>query len=271
MKKRVAEARVFSSAPILEASGLEYKINGKLTLRIPRFEVRPGEIVGLLGPNGAGKTTLLNLLTGLAQPHRGTIRLNGRDLRQQTALELALQRSVMRAAHVHDAAQGLTVREIVALGSISNPLHPRLVNVLAASLAHRFDLVELMHTDFAVLSSGEKQRVHAARIFLQLYGRENGHLVFLDEPYAHLDARHTQILAHELNWLKKGGAGVVVILHDINFAAQHCDRICFVKEAEIAGETSGAKIYDPNLLERVYDTEFTILKSGRSKYVVQKF
>ena len=74
MKKRVAEARVFSSAPILEASGLEYKINGKLTLRIPRFEVRPGEIVGLLGPNGAGKTTLLNLLTGLAQPHRGTIR-----------------------------------------------------------------------------------------------------------------------------------------------------------------------------------------------------
>ena len=113
--------------------------------------------------------------------------------------------------------------------------------------------------------------MHAARIFLQLYGRENGHLVFLDEPYAHLDARHTQILAHELNWLKKGGAGVVVILHDINFAAQHCDRICFVKEAEIAGETSGAKIYDPNLLERVYDTEFTILKSGRSKYVVQKF
>lgn len=259
-----------ATAPILAANDLEYRIHGKLTLRIPRFAVRPGEVVGLLGPNGAGKTTLLNLLTGITAPHRGTIRLNGRDLKQQTALGLAAQRSVMRAAHVHDAAQGLAVREIIALGTLSNPMHPRLANVIAASLAHRFDLVELMHSDFAVLSSGEKQRVHAARIFLQLYGRERGHLVFLDEPYAHLDARHTQVLAHELSDLKRAGAGIVCILHDINFASRHCDRIYFIKAAELVREVNAAQIYDRDLLENIYDASFAIVRAGRKKYVVSR-
>jgi iron complex transport system ATP-binding protein len=256
---------------ILTAENLEYRINARLTLRMAHFQVAAGEIVGLLGPNGAGKTTLLNIITGITKPHRGRVLLNGRELFSQTALEAAAQRSVMRAAHIGDGAQGLNVREIIALGNISNPMHPRLANVLVSAFAHRFDLVELLDTDFAVLSSGEKQRVHAARIFLQLHGRERGHLVFLDEPYAHLDARHTQILAQELAFLKRDGAGIVVILHDINFAARHCDRICFIKDAEIVSESPAAKIYDPALLGRVYDASFTVLKSGKSRYVVSDF
>ncbi len=256
---------------ILAAENLEYRINSRLTLRMPNFQVAAGEIVGLLGPNGAGKTTLLNIVTGLVRPHRGKVNLNGKDLFALTALEAAAQRSVMRAAHIGDGAQGLSVREIITLGNLSNPMHPRLANVLVAAFAHCFDLVELLDTDFSVLSSGEKQRVHAARIFLQLHGREKGHLVFLDEPYAHLDARHTQILAQELATLKKDGAGIVVILHDINFAARHCDRVCFIKEAEMIGESAAAKIYDPALLAKVYGASFTVLKSGKSRYVVSDY
>ncbi|MBN8219776.1 MAG: ATP-binding cassette domain-containing protein [Spirochaetes bacterium] len=270
MTKQRTQAGVSPASPILATKDLEYRIHRKLTLRVPRFEIRPGEVVGVLGPNGAGKTTLLNLLTGIAEPHRGTIRLNGKNLRQQTALELAAQRSVMRAAHVHDAAQGLTVREIVALGTLSNPMHPRLANVIAASLAHRFDLVHLMHSDFSVLSSGEKQRVHTARIFMQLYGREPGHLVFLDEPYAHLDARHTQVLAHELSYLRGEGAGIVCILHDINFASRHCDRIYFMKDATLVREVRATQIYNRHLLENIYDASFAIVRAGREKYVVSR-
>jgi len=255
---------------VLTSEHLEHRINSRLTLRLPKFSVKAGEIVGLLGPNGAGKTTLLNILTGLVKPTQGMVRLGSADVFSASALDLAKSRSVMRAAHIHDSAQGLTVREVIALGSVSNPLHPRLVNTLVAAFARRFELAEMLDADFALLSSGEKQRVHAARVLLQVHGREKGHLIFLDEPYAHLDARHSQILAQEIQLLKKQGTAVLCILHDINFAARHCDRIVFMKDAAIGHESLAAKIFDTKLLERIYEMPFTILRSGGSRYVIPR-
>jgi len=255
---------------LLEAANLGFRIHKNLKLNVPRLRISSGEIVAILGPNGAGKTTFLNILTGVQSPHEGSVMLREESIFALSAMELARRRSVMRASALQDGAQGLSVREVIGLGAISNPMHPRLANVLVAALAHRFELLKLLETDFGLLSSGEKQRVHAARVFLQLYGRENGHLVFLDEPYAHLDARHTQLLARELTELKKQGAGILCVLHDINFAGQNTDRVIFLKDAEIIEEADAGKIYESELLERVYDARFAVLKSGRSRYVVAK-
>jgi iron complex transport system ATP-binding protein len=255
--------------PSLSARGIVSRVHAGLTVHVKSLEIMPADMIGILGPNGAGKTTLMNLLTGTLRPVQGEVVMHNRAVHAMPAPELAARRTVVRASS-DSATAGLTAREVIELGALSNPLPLPLLHALVSAYAQAFDLAGRLDADFAVLSSGEKKRVEIARALVQIYGREAGHVLFLDEPFAHLDSRHAHAVKKELIWLRQKGVAIVCILHDINFAAQNCNRIIFMRDAQIIEETDSSGVYRPQLLERVYDTPFAVLRSGRRRYVIAK-
>lgn len=255
--------------PVLLARNLFYRIQPSLSIHIPELEVYPGEVLGVLGPNGAGKTTLLNLLAGSLTPHEGEILLHDRPIENFSAHKLASYRSVVRASAEYTGS-GLTAREVIELGALNNPLNARLLHVLTSCYAASLALSSRLDTDFSLLSSGEKKRTEFARALVQVFGHENGHVLFLDEPFAHLDARHARAVRQELRWLIRQNAAVILIVHDLNLAAQFCDRIIFLREGKMVHTTAAQGIYNPALLASVYGAEFAILRSGVKKYAVEK-
>jgi len=252
---------------LLSATNIVHRINGQLTLKVSHLGIKKGEFLAILGPNGAGKTTMLNILAGGLKTSEGRVLLAGENVQALQAPELAARRAVVRATS-DDMATGLTAREVIELGALSQPLAQLQMHAITMAYARALDIDQRLDADFAVLSSGEKQRVHVARALLQSFGREAGFLLLLDEPFAHLDAKHAQAVTRELNELKQRGAAILCILHDINYAADHADRVIFMKRAEIAAELTGKAILDKAILEKIYETTFAIVRQGKRTYAV---
>lgn len=191
-------------------------------LRHVSLDVAPGELIGVLGPNGCGKTTLVRVACGSLTPTRGTVSLHGRELSELTPRDIARRVAVLP----QDAGPvfALTALETVLLGR--HPWHPAFAfesddDIAAARAAlTEVDALDLSERDLFTLSGGERQRVLLARALCQ-----GGQVLLCDEPTSHLDLRHQAATFRLLRQVARAGRGVVVVTHDVNLAAQACDRL----------------------------------------------
>jgi iron complex transport system ATP-binding protein len=165
--------------------------------------VEPGQRWVLLGPNGAGKSTLLATLAGLLTPSQGTITLHGLALDEWPLAELARERAWC-PPHWTDPFPA-TVAETVRLAR----RHADDTLALRA-LLDQFDVAPLASADVRTLSGGERQRVALATAWWQ-----GAPLLLLDEPTAHLDLSHQELLVTRM---QEHGGSVVASLHDLNLA-----------------------------------------------------
>ena len=189
------------------------------------LDVGRGELVGILGPNGAGKSTLARLLLGLVRPVAGQIAIDGRDLAHVPPRERA--RLVAAVLQDEPLEFPFTALEVVLMGRRAR-LGPFGFeadgDVAAAERAMRdTGVIDLAARLMSELSGGERKRVLLARALAQ----ETPALV-LDEPAAALDVRHQLELFELLAARKRAGAAVVVVVHDLNLAAQWCDRVALL-------------------------------------------
>ena len=179
------------------------------------FEVGVGQIFGLLGPNGAGKTTTLECILGLRRPDAGSIRVNGLDLRTQATQAKLLVGAQLQAATLQDK---ITPRQALDLfGSF----YPR--PFAGDELLRRFDLEDKADAPFATLSGGQRQRLFLA---LALINRPT--LLVLDEPTAGLDPQARRKLRLLIQEMRAEGRSVLLSTHDLEEAAQLCDRVAIM-------------------------------------------
>ncbi len=181
-----------------------------------------GTVAGIIGPNGAGKSTLLQLLCGLLAPDGGAVSLDGKPLAAFTPRERA--RIIAYMPQSVQPTFSLSVREVVALGryphlgpfgALGEPDHA----IVAACLAQT-ETESFADRDFLSLSGGERQRVILASVLAQ-----EPRILLLDEPTSALDLPHETAFFHQLRKLAAQDLGVIVVTHDINMAAQFCDRL----------------------------------------------
>jgi iron complex transport system ATP-binding protein len=215
--------------------------------------VERGERFGILGPNGSGKSTLVRLLSRVLTPHRGRIRLDGRDLAAIPTRELARRIAVVPQETALDFP--FSVMEVVLMGRA-----PHLGgfgfegdrDVEAAERAMAEAGVEhLAGRSFHELSGGEKQRVVIARALAQ-----EPELLLLDEPTTFLDIKHEVAIFDLLTDLSaERGITIVIVLHDLNLAALYCQRLAFLKEGRLlaCGRTEDVLTYAN--VRATYDTE----------------
>ena len=194
------------------------------------FSIAPGERIAILGPSGAGKTTLLKLMSGELLPHFGSYELEGTAIQTWSLRALSRVRAVLPQSS--EVAFGLMANLVIGLGriAIADDLKRDAIIRYAARLS---SCEHLLHRSFDTLSGGEKARIHLARVFAQLWDERNS-LILVDEPLASLDpGLQIELLESMKQYANARNHAIVAILHDINQAMQHFDRLILVKEGSL--------------------------------------
>lgn len=249
------------SAP-LELSDVTFAYRSEPVLAGLSLTVSEGESVAVLGPNGTGKTTLVRIASGALRPREGSVRLYGDPIGSLDSRERA--RRVAVVPQETRPAFDFRVREMVLLGRAP---HQGILGRAsredldaAQDALERCDLVGLADRDFDTLSGGERQRVALARALAQ-----QTRLLLLDEPTAFLDLRHRLDVYSILEALRRDrNVTSVVVSHDINLAARHCDRLVLLHGGGIAADGAPAEVLTPDLVRAVYGVDAEIRTDGRS-------
>ena len=197
------------------------------------FGIATGERIAILGPSGAGKTTLLKLMSGELRPHSGSYAFKGTEIEMWSLRALSRARAVLPQSS--EVAFGLMANLVIGLGriAIAGDLKRDAIIRHAARLS---SCEHLLHRTFDTLSGGEKARIHLARVFAQLWDEKNG-LILVDEPLASLDpGLQIELLESMRQYADERNHAIVAILHDINQAMHHFDRLILVKEGSLAGD-----------------------------------
>jgi cobalamin transport system ATP-binding protein len=251
-----AKARETPGGATLEVEGLGQAYGRRSVLEEIRLRVEPGEIVGLLGPNGSGKSTLVKTLSGVLAHYRGSIRLDGRELRTFSRREAAQVVAVV--PQETSFSFPFTALEVVLMGR-----HPHL-GLFAFESDHDFAVARgalercaashLASRPIQELSSGERQRVVFARAMAQ-----EARLLVLDEAVSFLDIRH-QIELYDLvrELAEQQKTSVLTVLHDLSLAAEYCDRVYLLRDGRIdtAGPTD--EVFTYTNLTRVFETDIYV-------------
>lgn len=241
------------SGTMLEAVDLGFAYEGREVLSRVALQVRRGEVVGLIGPNGSGKSTLIGILSRVLGGYTGSARVDGREVRDLRGAELARLVAVVPQEPVFSFP--FTALEIVLMGR-----HPHLAG-LAFETTRDLDLarqalvecgaLELASRPIHELSSGERQRVVFAKALAQ-----QPRALLLDEPASFLDIRHQVELYDIVRRLaRQHGCAVLTVLHDLNLAAEYCERIYLLRRGRIEAGGPTSDVFTYANLTRVFETE----------------
>jgi iron complex transport system ATP-binding protein len=235
----------------LENVSLGY--NKRRVLHDISLEASPGEMLGIIGPNGSGKSTLIRGMTRLIYPSAGQIFLDGRNVADISRSELARMMAVV--PQNPSLPELFTAFEVVLMGRTPHlklfryeTKNDLLIVTKAMEVTKTLDFAERRISE---LSGGERQRLTIARALAQ-----EPTILLLDEPTAHLDIKYqieTLDLARKL--CLEQNLIVVTALHDLNLAAQYCDKLIMLSNGEIhCYGTPDAVISSQNIRE-VYGAE----------------
>ena len=231
----------------IAAVGVSVVIDGQPILADIDLEIRAGEVLALVGPNGAGKSTLLSVLSGDLRPTRGSVTVDGRDIRDIRHIELARLRSVL--TQENQVSFPFTVTEVVEMGrSPWERMSSRDDDERAiAEAIQATDVSHLAARRYTSLSGGEKARVSLARVLAQ-----GTPTVFLDEPTAALDLRHQEEVMTTAAGLARSGRAVVVVVHDLSLAAAYADRVALVASGRLETAGTPTAVFTAERVGRIY-------------------
>ena len=238
-----------SDAPLLQASGLSYTVDGKTILEGVSLTVGRGELLGVIGPNGAGKTTLLRLISGLLPPTAGAVRLAGRNIGTMSPRQRALFATFMSQESSQPFA--FTVMEILLMGRYPHRGRFERETAEDRESARRIlayvGLPGFEDRRFGELSGGERQ--------LALFGKslvQDTELIVLDEPSSSLDIRHQDRIFSMAQELARESRAVVTSVHNLDVAAQYCSRLLLLDKGRAAADGKPRDVLTPGILDRVY-------------------
>lgn len=237
-------------------------------LRGVTLKIAGGEFVGIVGPNGSGKTTLLRTVARVLRPTSGSVTVGGREVFATDAREFARAVAVVPQDTV--PAFDFTALEIVLMGRSPHLGRFQFEGATDLSIAEdamcRTGTLEFADRQFAALSGGERQRVVIARALAQ-----EPRVILLDEPTSHLDINYQFEILNLIRHLnKERGITVLAILHDLNLAAQYCDRLVMLGGGRIMAAGTPESVLTAENVREVYGAEVWVRRhptSGRP-YVI---
>ncbi len=233
--------------PDLKSREVAAGYRGETVIEGMDLTIGPGDFLGIIGPNGSGKTTFLKSMARGLRPLRGSVFLSGEDIYRMSARRVARELAVVPQETVW--AFSFTSLEVVLMGR--NPHLGRLQSAgphdleVARQAMERAHVWHLADRPVTELSGGERQRVIIAQALAQ-----TPRLLLLDEPTQHLDINHQLYLLQLLREMCKDGLAVVMVMHDLNLAAQFCRQLLVIKDGrEFCRGTPEEVLNSANLLE----------------------
>jgi iron complex transport system ATP-binding protein len=219
--------------------------------------VNAGEIVGVVGPNGAGKSTLLRIASGVLAPSRGRVEVLGESVETLSLRERA--RRIAVVTQLGTVPGAFTASQLVGLGRTPH------LGLFRPESAHDHAVIRAAMEATATwewrdrrvgqLSGGERQRVLLARMLAQ-----QAPLLLLDEPTNHLDLRaQAELFAILSALVVHGDHGVLLAVHDLTLAAQHCDRLLLLCGGRMVATGGVWETLTPTHLEAAYGVTFEVM------------
>jgi len=233
----------------------------RVDLRFPE-----GSFTALLGPNGAGNSTLLRLLSGLIDPKRGEVILDGRPLPKTPPATRA--RSIAYLPQAVHFAFPLTVLECVEMGRFVHAgwfgrlsAEDRRARDRALSLC---DATALADRSLDSLSGGERQRVLLASALAQ-----EPRILLLDEPTLSLDLPHQEAFFDVVRGLHRDeGLTVVVATHELNLAARNAERLVLLSKGRVASEGTPKSVLTPARVREVFRLPVSRVRGPRGSWLL---
>ncbi len=233
----------------LEARGLSAGYGERDVLFGLNLRIVSGDFIGIIGPNGSGKSSFLKALSRALRPREGTVLLCEDDL-----YDISQRRAAQQLAVVPQETSigfGFTALEVVLMGR--SPHLGRLQGAGPQDLELARQAMELSNTwhladrPVTELSGGERQRVIIAQALAQ-----TPRLLLLDEPTQHLDVRHQLSLLRTLREMCAAGLAAVVVMHDMNLAAQYCDELVMIRQGREFARGTPAEVLTSGNLQEVF-------------------
>ena len=222
------------------------------------FEIPKGKVLSLIGPNGAGKSTVMGMISRLIAKDAGVIQFEDEDLSKWKSKELAKRLAIL-TQHNH-VQMKLTVRELVAFGRFpysGNRLTLEDHKMIDKAIAY-MELEAFADRYIDELSGGQRQRAYIAMVIAQ-----DTDYVLLDEPTNNLDIYHaTNLMRIARRLCDELGKTVILVLHEINYAAFYSDYICAFKDGKIAKFGTVEEVINKDTLSQIYMVDFEIMNIG---------
>jgi polar amino acid transport system ATP-binding protein len=232
---------------IIEAQNIYKSFDQLEVLKDISLSVTLGEIVCLIGASGSGKSTLLRCLNFLEIPNRGEVYLDGKKTLYQQQEQLVDHRRQVGMVFQHfNLFPHLSVIENITEAPI-RVLKKSKEQAISEALAilEKVELLDKKNEYPARLSGGQQQRVAIARALAM-----NPKVLLFDEPTSALDPETIGSVLKVIRRLAKDGMTMIIVTHEIAFAAAIAHRICFLHEGEIIEQGSPNEIIQQPKHER---------------------
>ena len=251
-------ARSTDTPARLQASRLAAGYDGRTVFDGLDFRLETGRVTMLLGPNGCGKSTLLRALARTLAPEAGQVLLDGRDIHRSRTREVARRMGILPQGPT--APEGLTVRELVALGRFPyqhllrqwSPDDEHAVHEAMATA----DVARFADRAIDDLSGGQRQRCWIAMVLAQ-----DTDLILLDEPTTFLDLKvQVDLLELLVRLAHDRGRTLLIGLHDLNLAAAHADVLVMMRAGRIESSGTPEAVFTADNIRRVFDLEASVIR-----------
>lgn len=239
----------------MNVKNLVKKYDGKAVVDTVSFEIPKGKITSLIGPNGAGKSTVMGMISRLIAKDEGLIDFEERDIAKWKSKELAKRLAIL--TQHNNIQMKLTVKELVAFGRFpysGSRLKPEDYEIIDKAITY-MELEEFEDRFIDELSGGQRQRAYIAMAIAQ-----DTEYLLLDEPTNNLDIYHATNLMKTVRRLcDELGKTVILVLHEINYAAFYSDYICAFKDGRIAKFGPVEDVITKETLSQIYNVDFEIM------------
>ena len=244
----------------MNVENLIKKYDGKAVVDSVSFEIPKGKITSLIGPNGAGKSTVMGMISRLIAKDAGIISFDDKDLSKWKSKELAKRLAIL--TQHNNVQMKLTVWELVSFGRFpysGSRLNQEDFDIIDKAISW-MELEGFRDRFIDELSGGQRQRAYIAMAIAQ-----DTEYLLLDEPTNNLDIYHATNLMKTVRRLcDELGKTVILVLHEINYAAFYSDYICAFKDGKIAKFGPVDEVITKDTLSQIYNVDFEIMNvNGR--------
>ena len=247
----------------VDVKGLTKRFGEVQAVADASFEVHQGELFGFLGPNGAGKTTTINMLTGLARPDTGEIRIAGIDCTGNPKAAQHLTGVVPDESNLYPELTGF---DNLCFCAALYGVQKKNRELRARELLDTFGLAGAAGRKFAGYSKGMKRKLTIAAGIIH-----SPQILFLDEPTTGIDVASARQIRHLIAELHRGGTTIFLTTHYIEEAERLCGRIAFIVEGKIVRIDKVVNLIQPVQEKHVMHLAVSNLEPVRAGELAQAF
>lgn len=240
----------------MKIKDLTKKYDGKTVVNSVSFEIPRGKVTSLIGPNGAGKSTVMGIISRLIARDSGIVTFEDRDITNWKSKELAKRLAIL--TQTNNIQMKLTIRELVSFGRFpysgghNTEEDERIIDQAITYM----ELQDIQDQFIDELSGGQRQRAYIAMVIAQ-----DTEYVLLDEPTNNLDIYHASNMMKIVRRLcDELGKTVILVLHEINYAAFYSDYICAFVNGKIEKFGTVREVMTKENLARIYNVDFEIME-----------